>query len=64
MDRHLLSPMYENGDRHYYIDELAQLNNGQMVIPVRWLENEADGEIWGDAWTVTLDDNVSTFYGL
>lgn len=63
MDRHLLSPMYASSDRHYYIDEPAQLKDSRMVIPVRWLENEEDGEIWADAWSICHDDDVSSFHG-
>lgn len=51
--------MYADGNRHYYIDEPALLEDGRMVVPVRWLENEADGEIWADAWEINLDEDVS-----
>lgn len=49
--------MYDAGDRHYYIDELARLQNGSMVIPVRWLE-DTDKNIYADAYSVTFDDQV------
>ena len=57
VDRHALSPMYDAGDRHYYIDELAQLKNGNFVIPVRWIEDE-DGIVFADAFPVTFDAQV------
>lgn len=42
LDRHVMSPMYDAGmDRHYFIDEVAALKDGRMVIPVRWLEDES-----------------------
>lgn len=59
MDRHLLSPMYNAGTCHYYIDEPARLVDGRTVVPVRWLDNEEDGEVVADAWLVETDENVS-----
>jgi len=49
--------MYDAGDRHYYIDELARLNDGKFVIPVRWLE-DLKGNIFADAYQVVLHDTV------
>ena len=57
VDRHMLSPMYDGGSSHYYIDELARLKNGDFVIPLRWLEDN-EGNVLADAYTVTLDDEV------
>jgi hypothetical protein len=51
--------MYDDGVRHYFIDELVQLKSGQFIIPLRWLE-DVDGRIVAGAWAVMLDDNVST----
>ncbi|KAF8148420.1 hypothetical protein B0H34DRAFT_778280 [Crassisporium funariophilum] len=56
IDRHCLSPMFDDGIRHYFIDELAQLRNGNLVIPLRWLE-DVDGEIVADAWLVELGED-------
>ena len=60
VDRHNLSPMYDAGNCHYYIDELAHLKNGTFIIPVRWLEDE-DGNAYADAWAVTFDHQVRKF---
>ena len=61
VDRHTLSPMYDAGDRHYYIDELARLKNGNFIIPVRWLEDN-DGNVFADAYAVTFNDQVRVFH--
>jgi hypothetical protein len=60
VDRHTLSPMYDAGDRHYYIDEPARLKNGDFIIPVRWLEDN-DGNVFADAYAVTFNDQVRGF---
>ena len=57
VDRHTLSPMYDAGNCHYYIDEVARLKNGNFIIPVRWLEDE-DGNVCADAYAVTFDHHV------
>ena len=57
-DPRTLSPMYDAGNCHYYINELARLNNGKFVIPMRWLE-DVNGKIFADAYAVTIDDQVS-----
>ncbi|XP_006462267.1 hypothetical protein AGABI2DRAFT_47524, partial [Agaricus bisporus var. bisporus H97] len=61
MDPHLLSPMYADGNRHYYIDEPASLKGGRLIVPIRWLENEADRVIYADAWPIDFDeDSIAT----
>jgi hypothetical protein len=57
----MLSPMYDGGDRHYYIDEVARLKSSEFVIPIRWLEDEK-GEVFADAYTITTDTSVRSFY--
>jgi hypothetical protein len=52
--------MYDAGDRHYFIDELARLKNGNLIIPVRWLEDN-DGNVFADAYAVTVDHQVRVF---
>lgn len=52
--------MYDAGDRHFYIDELARLKDGNYVIPVRWLE-DSDGIVFADALPVIFDAQVQCF---
>ncbi|KAK7027218.1 hypothetical protein R3P38DRAFT_2623909 [Favolaschia claudopus] len=49
-----LSPMYDAGSAHYYVNELARLKNGNLVIPIRWVKFR--GKIFADAFSVVLDD--------
>lgn len=56
-DPHTLSPMYDAGNCHYYIDELACLRTGKFIIPVRWLE-DTDGNVFADAYSVKFDPQV------
>ena len=60
-DRRILSPMYDDGNRHFYIDELARLKNGHFVIPLRWLEDH-NGNVLADAYAVTVNDEVWGFH--
>lgn len=63
IDRHVASPMYDVGNGlHYFIDEPACLDDGKVVIPLRWVEDERK-KVWFDAWDVKFDDQtVSGFY--
>jgi len=40
--------------QHYFIDEPTALSNGQLVVPVRWLEDEG-GAVWADVWEIRRD---------
>ncbi|KAL7280675.1 hypothetical protein ACG7TL_005614 [Trametes sanguinea] len=54
MNRSMLSPMYDAGDRHFYVDELSRLDTGELVIPSRWIMYR--GELHFDSHRVTLDE--------
>ncbi|KAF9526609.1 hypothetical protein CPB83DRAFT_937649 [Crepidotus variabilis] len=59
-DRHILSPMYDSGDeRHFFIDEPAELADGGLIIPLRWLEDEG-GKIYADAWEIKVEQSIGT----
>lgn len=60
VDRHTLSPMYDAGNCHYYIDEVARLKDGTFIIPVRWLEDE-NGKVCADSYAVMFDQQVQNF---
>ncbi|KAF9464228.1 hypothetical protein BDZ94DRAFT_1355980 [Collybia nuda] len=57
LDCHILSPIYEVRPKHFYIDEIAQMKNGDFVIPLRWVE-DSTGAIWADAWRVEFDETL------
>jgi hypothetical protein len=49
--RGLLCPHFIRGTSNFYVDELAKLNNGHFVIPVRWIivDNQLVAECWKTA---------------
>ncbi|KAJ7888582.1 hypothetical protein B0H14DRAFT_2337173 [Mycena olivaceomarginata] len=54
MDLDSLSPMYDAEGKHYYVNELARLKGGDLVIPVRWVMFHS--KLYCDAYTVKLND--------
>ncbi len=52
--------MYDAGDCHYFIDELAHLKNGNLIIPGWWLEDN-NGGVFADTYAVTFDNQVQGF---
>ncbi|KAJ7795451.1 hypothetical protein B0H14DRAFT_3554112 [Mycena olivaceomarginata] len=53
MDLDTLSPMYDAGSKHYYVNEIARLQDDSLVIPVRWVTFR--GKVYADAYAVKLD---------
>ncbi len=56
MDCDLLSPMYEGQRAHFYVNELAQMEDGRYVIPKRWVTFLQ--EVYADVLIVEIDDSV------
>jgi hypothetical protein len=49
-----LTPMYVQGLRHFYIDEVSRLNDGQLVIPLTWIKR--GGQLCADSLLVTITE--------
>ncbi|KAJ7866405.1 hypothetical protein B0H14DRAFT_2504339 [Mycena olivaceomarginata] len=57
MDLDILSPMYDSGVSHYYVNEVSRLSNGNLVIPIRWIKFR--GGIYADSFSLAYNDKVS-----
>jgi hypothetical protein len=56
MDLDILSPMYDSGASHYYVNEVSCLCDGNFVIPIRWIKFR--GEIYADSFSLAYNDKV------
>ncbi|KAI0696508.1 hypothetical protein BC835DRAFT_1405920 [Cytidiella melzeri] len=59
MNLDALSPMYNAHEKHYYVNKLTQLRNGEFIIPFRWVIYRK--AVHAQSWAVAIgDNNVAT----
>lgn len=58
--RDCLSPMYDAGTCHYFVDEVARTKNGRFVIPIRWLK--CQDQVLADAFKVIINSQVCAVF--
>lgn len=50
------TPMYAQGLKHYFVDEVAQLGTGSYVLPLSWIMR--NGKLSADCHDVTILSDV------
>ncbi|KAF7312000.1 hypothetical protein MIND_00211900 [Mycena indigotica] len=53
MDLDALSPMYDAGNAHFYVNELCRLQDGQFVVPIHWVT--VNSAVCADCYSVKID---------
>ncbi|KAJ6584219.1 hypothetical protein B0H10DRAFT_1961890 [Mycena sp. CBHHK59/15] len=54
MNLNILSPMYDAGATHYYVNEVSLLKTGNFVVPIRWVLFR--GRVYADAFSIIFND--------
>ncbi|EMD40045.1 hypothetical protein CERSUDRAFT_45768 [Gelatoporia subvermispora B] len=55
---HIQAPMWANGRQHFFLGELTQLDNLQLVVPLAWYRKETHGNVFFEAYEVAWTGNV------
>lgn len=58
--RNMLMPSVVVGTKHFYIHKVAELNDGQWIVPQIWIEQ--DTKTYADSYVITRNANVSDYH--
>jgi len=53
------TPMYASGLKHFYIEEVSRLDNGQLVMPVAWIRR--NGELCADCCLISVEEVIFNY---
>ena len=59
MPNHLLTPMCVYNGQHFFVDEIALLQDGHLVIPKMWIK--CNNELHGDGYQIVMQDVSQQF---